>query len=143
MFTFARKTHFIEFSPFGILAVVICMSVALTYELQQRLRISERRYRLLFENSPFSVHELDLTGRFLSMNRAGLAMLGQQDDRRIAGTTFLSTVSEQESGRIREIFKEAINGEEKHFEFVLPATHRIILDLALFPSGTLKARLRS
>ena len=34
------------------------------------------RYRILFDLAPLCVHEIDADGRLLTMNRAGLALVG-------------------------------------------------------------------
>jgi diguanylate cyclase (GGDEF)-like protein/PAS domain S-box-containing protein len=62
--------NFFEFGPFGFLTVVIVMSAALTHETQQRLRISERRFRSLVEQSPFSIQMLAPDGATRQVNPA-------------------------------------------------------------------------
>jgi len=108
---------FIELGPYSLPLMAICMSAALSYGSQQQLRNSERRFRMLFENSPLCIHEISLDGRFLSMNRAGLDMLSQQDDAKICGTSFLNVVSQQDVPRIQALFREALDGNVCHFEF--------------------------
>ncbi|MEK7811710.1 MAG: diguanylate cyclase, partial [Pseudomonadota bacterium] len=56
-------------------------------------------------------------GRFLSMNQAGLKMLGQEDESRVCGMPFLSVVSQQDGGRINALFRQAIGGFPCYFEF--------------------------
>ena len=46
-------------------------------------RQSEEEYRLLVENCPVCIHQIDLSGRLMSMNRAGLTMLGLDDESEI------------------------------------------------------------
>ena len=108
---------FIELGPYSLPLMAICMSAALSYGTQQQLRNSERRFRMLFENSPLCIHEISLDGRFLSMNRAGLDMLDMQNEEKICGMHFLSAVSEQDAPRIQELFQDALNGKVCHFEF--------------------------
>ena len=78
---------------------------------------SEHRYRTLVENSPFCIHEIDMQGRFMSMNKSGLDMLGQTDESRVCGMPFLSAVSEQDNGRISSLFQNALDGQTCNFEF--------------------------
>ncbi len=61
---------FVELGPFGYLALVLVMSAALTYETRQRLRASERRFRSLVEQSPFSIQILTPDGRTRRVNPA-------------------------------------------------------------------------
>ena len=85
---------------------------------ENALRASESRYRLLVESSPFCIHEIDLEGRLLSMNRAGLNMLGLEDAMKIRGKPYLGTVSPQDAGRVGALLQNAItNGASSHFEF--------------------------
>ena len=51
-------------------------------KITRALRESENRNRLIVENSPMSIHEIDMDGRIISMNRAGLLMRGVQRGRR-------------------------------------------------------------
>ena len=62
--------NFIHLGPFGILAMVIAMSMALNQEMRHKLRASENRYRSLVEQSPFSIQVLSPDGRTLQVNRS-------------------------------------------------------------------------
>jgi diguanylate cyclase (GGDEF)-like protein/PAS domain S-box-containing protein len=68
---------FIETGPFGILLMVIVMSVALSLDTQQRLRNSERNFRSLFQNSPTSMVAIDAnTRRIVQVNDIAREMTG-------------------------------------------------------------------
>lgn len=67
---------FITLGPFGILAMIIAMSMALNQEMQQKLRSSENRYRSLVEQSPFSLQVLSPDGHTLQVNKAWEALWG-------------------------------------------------------------------
>lgn len=91
-----------------------------TADLESRskeLAESEHRYRTLVENSPFCIHEIDLDGRLQSMNRAGLDMMGLDEERKVCGLPYLSAVSEPDSGRIKALLQDAFDGRASHFEF--------------------------
>ncbi len=61
---------FIELGPFGVLAMVIVMSVALTHSTQMRLRDSERHFRMLVENLPIGMVAIDpQNGRIVVANQ--------------------------------------------------------------------------
>jgi len=60
--------EFIHLGPYGILAMVITMSFALSHELQHNLQRSEHRFRSLVEQAPFSIQVLSPDGHTLQVN---------------------------------------------------------------------------
>ena len=60
----------VETGPLGYLAMVIAMSMVLSHETQQKLRTSERRFRSLVEQSPFSIQILAPNGHTRQVNPA-------------------------------------------------------------------------
>ena len=81
------------------------------------LRESEGRFRVLFENSPHCIHEIDREGRLLLMNRAGLKMMGVQEERAICGMPYLSAVAADDRERIGRLQQLAFQGQASEFEF--------------------------
>ncbi|MRR55599.1 MAG: diguanylate cyclase [Deltaproteobacteria bacterium] len=88
-----------------------------TEKITRALRESENRHRLLIENSPVSIHEIDLAGRIISMNRAGLVMRGVQEEREVQGTFYLDAAREADREIIGKLLSRALAGETCHFEF--------------------------
>lgn len=88
-----------------------------TEEIARALRISEKRHRLLIENAPVSIHEIDLQGRVTSMNRAGLLMLGASEEMEVQGSCYLDAVNPADRERIENLFARAFAGKTSHFEF--------------------------
>jgi diguanylate cyclase (GGDEF)-like protein/PAS domain S-box-containing protein len=86
-------------------------------KITRALRESENRHRLLIENSPMCIHEIDMDGRIASMNRAGLGMMGFKDEDEVLGYLYLDAVSEADRGRIGELLAKAYAGETSHFDF--------------------------
>ncbi len=86
-------------------------------QAEQTLRDREERYRLLVESSPYCIHEIDLEGRFLSINNAGLQMLGLEDDRQLLSLPYSECASEKDKGRIENLLQKAVHGIASHFEF--------------------------
>lgn len=86
-------------------------------KMNSELIESEARYRLLVELSPFCIHEIDRQGRFQSMNRAGLDMMGWEDAAKIRGLPYLSTVGAKDAERIGAELQDALKGITRHFEF--------------------------
>jgi len=72
--------HGIHYGPFGVMAMVITMSVALIRELVLALRESEYRYRSLVEQSPFSFQLLHPNGNTLRVNHAWEKLWGVHGD---------------------------------------------------------------
>jgi diguanylate cyclase (GGDEF)-like protein/PAS domain S-box-containing protein len=89
-----------------------------TEKITRALREKENNYRLLLENSPVSIHEIDLDGRITSMSRAGFLMHGFKGEAEIQGSLYLDGVSAADRDRIGEMLAKAYVGETSHFEFV-------------------------
>ncbi len=90
---------------------------ALAEERSRDLRESEDHFRVLIEHSPYSIHEIDLGGRLLSMNRAGLKMMGVQAEHEICGLPYLSVVAVEDQERIGGLQQAARQGRRSECEF--------------------------
>ncbi len=88
-----------------------------TEKTTRALRESENHYRLLYENLPVSIHEIDSSGAVVSMNRAGLAMRGLTDERAIQGTLYLDEVGDCDKERISALFTRSFSGETIDIEY--------------------------
>ena len=88
-----------------------------TEKITRTLRERENNYRLLLENSPVSIHEIDMDGRIISMSRAGILMHGLKEEGNIQGSLYLDGVSVADRERIGNLFAKACAGEISHFEF--------------------------
>jgi diguanylate cyclase (GGDEF)-like protein/PAS domain S-box-containing protein len=86
-------------------------------KITRALRERETHNRLLVENSPLCIHEIDINGRIISMNRAGLCMLGLKEEREVQGYLYLDSVSAADRERIGALLAKAYAGESSHFEF--------------------------
>ena len=69
------------------------------------------RFRLLVERSPYCIHEIDLAGRLVSMNPAGLCMMGVSEESEVVGTAYLGAVSEGDRDRVGDLLARALRGE--------------------------------
>ena len=81
------------------------------------VRASEKQYRTLVENAPVCIHEIDLDGRFTSMNRAGLRMVGAEQEDEVVGKDFLDAVCASDRKRVAALLASAFAGQASHFEF--------------------------
>jgi two-component system cell cycle sensor histidine kinase/response regulator CckA len=77
-------------------------------------RLAER-YRVLVENAPVCIHEIDRARTLSAVNRAGLKMLGRKES--LFGTPFLDVVSSADQPRISRLLDLAFAGEFCEFEF--------------------------
>jgi len=86
-------------------------------KLTRTLREKEYQTRLLVENSPVSIHEIDLDGKVTFMNRAGLRMRGLNTEDEVKGTMYIDAVSVKDKQRVSQLLNLAYTGETSHFEF--------------------------
>ncbi len=90
---------------------------------EQKIKDNEKRYRALIENSPYCIHELDKNGALLSINKAGLEMMGVENEEDFLGITYDKLVDPKQSKRILELFSESLKGESVQFEFTKDEKH--------------------
>jgi len=88
-----------------------------TEKITRTLREKEYQTRLFIENSPVSIHEIDLDGKVTFMSKAGIRMRGLNNESEVKGTLYLNVVSDNDRKRIGELLARAYAGETSHFEF--------------------------
>ena len=87
-------------------------------QMEQALRDSEVRYRMLVENAPVCIHEIDRAGYLRAINPAGLRMLGLENtERAMHNLMFLDAVSPKDQGRVAGLLNLAYQGQVVEFEF--------------------------
>lgn len=74
------------------------------------------KFQTLFDRAPFCVHEIAADGQLLSMNPAGLALVGASDQAAIRGRNFLTYVCPRDRSRVRCLMEEALTGVPRVFE---------------------------
>jgi len=84
---------------------------------EEFLKNSEQKYRTLVETSPYCIHQIDLEGRIMSMNRAGLEILGMREESSVIGVPYLQAVCEEDQGRVSRLLEDAFVGSSWEFEF--------------------------
>jgi PAS domain S-box-containing protein len=84
---------------------------------QIALQDSESRHRTLVEAAPFGIQEIDLQGRLISMNSAGLGMLGMPVESELEKKDYLSILEPEDREAVSQLFADALNGKESEFDF--------------------------
>jgi PAS domain S-box-containing protein len=84
---------------------------------EEALQESENRYRSIVMNSPVCIHEINLEGKITSMNKAGLLMMGTENEEVVKGLPYLHSVCDEDRGYIGKLLANAYAGETSNFEF--------------------------
>jgi len=85
------------------------------YKLEEKLRESERKYRNLYDNTPFSVVLINTQGIVVDMNPKAEEMFGYAPEE-VLGHRFmdLSIIHQDHLSTILELFKKFVKGEKIH-----------------------------
>ncbi|MGC9194215.1 MAG: diguanylate cyclase domain-containing protein [Syntrophobacteraceae bacterium] len=102
-------------------------------KITRALRESENRNRLIVDTSPMSIHEIDLAGRIIFMNRSGLLMRGVKEQGEVQGSLYVDAVNVDDRERIGGLLAKAYAGETSHFEFEAILPRRRILKSCFVP----------
>ena len=88
---------------------------------------TESRYRALVQHAPLCIHEIGLDGRLLSMNPAGLRLMGCALESEVRGLRYLDAVHADDRERLGKLLARALGGEASSFEFrpELPGSPRV------------------
>lgn len=84
---------------------------------RSQIRVSEQRYRSLYQFNPDPVYSLDKDGRFTSINPAGERLSGYPESAML-GMTYRDIVIPEEHATAELHFKAALAGEAQHYETV-------------------------
>ncbi|WP_349410197.1 EAL domain-containing protein [Pseudalkalibacillus sp. SCS-8] len=87
-------------------------------ELHHHLKESEERYKSLFEHNPDIVYSVDIYGNLTSLNAAAEKLLGYSSEE-VVGKNALEFLRTDESERVREYFKLALNNQPQHYTTVI------------------------
>ena len=83
---------------------------------------SSDRYRILFDTAPICFLEIDAEGRLVSMNAAGLKLIGVRSQDDIQGRPYIEFVSTADKERIQHLLTSALEGQPAEFEFTTANT---------------------
>jgi len=100
-------------NPYGIEGTFI--DITEKYKLEEKLRESERKYRNLYDNMPFSVVLINTQGIVVDMNPKAEKMFGYAP-KELLGRKFmdLSIIHPDHLSTILELFKKFVKGERIH-----------------------------
>ncbi len=73
--------------------------------------------RDLFDAAPVSFVEIDVKGRLVSINAAGLKLIGVTDPDEVRGRHFIEIVSPADKDRVQRLLNHALAGQAAAFEF--------------------------
>ncbi len=76
----AGVINFIHLGPYGLLAMIIAMSITLGHEQQQKLLHARQRFRSLMDLSDFGIQVVSPRGQTLQVNSAWKNLLGVGDE---------------------------------------------------------------
>ncbi|MDA3947349.1 MAG: sensor domain-containing diguanylate cyclase [Helicobacteraceae bacterium] len=94
-------------------------------KMTRALRESENRSRLLIENTPMGIYEIDHKGKIVSINQAGLLLQGFKDESDLKGLSYLDTIGENDLETIEELLNNAFAGAGSNFEYKCVRSDRI------------------
>ncbi len=83
----------------------------------QELVISEDRFKHLVNAAPICIHELNLEGQVVSMNLAGLEMLGLTNETEVIGLDYFSIPAPEKRDEVNGFFEQARKGNSSEFDF--------------------------
>jgi PAS domain S-box-containing protein len=86
-------------------------------QAEEALRKGEKENRALVENAPYCIHQIDTQGRIISMNSAGIMMMGAACEHDVLGLRYLDAVAKEDQARVQEQLRAALNGHSSEFEF--------------------------
>ncbi len=93
--------------------VVVLRDVTAERVAADERRRSEARYRTLFASAPLAIFTLSAEGRFLSVNRAALALVGLAQPR--AGLRLQEFLAPDEAARVEADLARTLGGESREF----------------------------
>jgi PAS domain S-box-containing protein len=100
-------------NPYGIEGTFI--DITEKYNLEKKLRESEKKYRNLYDNTPFSVVLINTQGEIIDYNPKAELMFGFSPEEAL-GRKFmdLSVIHPDQTDKILDLFKRFIKGEKMH-----------------------------
>ena len=86
-------------------------------QAEEALRKGEKENRAIVENAPYCIHQIDRQGRIISINSAGVRMMGASCEKALLGTSYVLAVAEEDRARVETYLNDALDGRSSEFEF--------------------------
>ena len=118
-----QNTYWLTIAPFfsdqkvAVGAILTFFNRTEQKRMEASLQETTERFRALAEHAPVCVHEIDLQGRLLTMNPAGLQMMGVKEEREIIGSAYIDIVSPKDRDRVTALLNRAYEGHASEFEY--------------------------
>ena len=118
----AQVLDFIHLGPIGFFAMVIAMSLTLSFRSRHNLLVSEQRFRALVEQSPFGIQVLAVGGGTVQVNPAWERLWGKNaaDKLRVADESLLPVIERAFQGHKGETNPMSRPGDQWIRSFVYP-----------------------
>ena len=121
--TTGQNTYWLTIAPFfshkkiAVGAILTFFDRTEQKRMEESLQENAERFRALTEHAPVCVHEIDLQGRLLTMNAAGLRMMGIKKEEEITGSAYIDIVCPEDRERVAALLKRAYEGCASEFEY--------------------------
>lgn len=103
----------------ALLIIKLINKPSLTHEKLE----SESKLKLLINSAPYCIHQIDTKGKLMSMNPAGLSMMGVSNEEQVIGSVYMNAVSDKDKNRIEQLLNDSLNGKASEFEFTASNKH--------------------
>lgn len=96
---------------------VFSIDITQRIEAEKELERNESRLRTLISSSPYCIHELDIEGRIISINEAGVQMFKLESTDQLIGRYYPVLIGKKHSTMVDRLLNETLMGEPTEFEF--------------------------
>ena len=110
-------TRFVIIGSFTLFGIVLSWMLGRHEQVEQSLRESQHRFRVLYERMPLGYQSLNIEGRYIEVNQAWQGLLGYSREE-VIGRWFGDFVVPEQRGRLRQNFERFIAaGEARGVEY--------------------------
>lgn len=102
---------------------VFSINITKRIKAETELKRNEGRLRTLISSSPYCIHELDVKGRIVSINKAGVEMFKLDSPDQLIGRYYPVLIGKNHSTMIDHLLRKTIIGESTIFEFSTGENH--------------------
>jgi len=96
---------------------VFSIDITKRISAEKDLKRNEERLRTLISNSPYCIHELDVEGRIISINTAGVRMFSLDSQNQLIGRYYPVLIGKKHATLVDDLFTRTLLGESTEFEF--------------------------